>query len=391
MSSQEYPLPPELLNDDPDGFAWSVWHDRTPKLIQQIKDANVYGPTQLRNLDLLLEQIQVGAMTALDTRAGDREVWEEWGAEYFGRPWTEAPFLWSESYFYRCLLQAVGFFDPGPWRGVDPFAPLKEAELRDPKLQSELEALGDLESRSPEERGQVKLLSALWGNRADLGFKIGSAFHAVADNADQLVSDDSADIWKNLSSEASVILVADNAGRELMADLLLIDHLLEESLAASVSLHLKPYPYYVSDATGRDLVDCMRRLNEAGGTASVIYRRLCEAVADGSLSIDVHDFYCAPWSYHRMPASLRSAVGQASLVLLKGDLNYRRLIGDRHWLPTTSFHEVTRYFPTPVAALRTLKSDAVVGIEPRLLESLEASSEFWRTNGRFGLIQASTR
>ena len=36
---------------------------------------------------------------------------------------------WSESYFYRRVLDAVGFFEPGPWRGVDPFAPLKRAEL----------------------------------------------------------------------------------------------------------------------------------------------------------------------------------------------------------------------------------------------------------------------
>ena len=33
-------LPPELLNNDPQGFAWGVWHDRTPKLVTQIRDAH---------------------------------------------------------------------------------------------------------------------------------------------------------------------------------------------------------------------------------------------------------------------------------------------------------------------------------------------------------------
>jgi hypothetical protein len=62
--------PPELLNSDPDGFAWGVWH----------------------------------------------AAWSAWGAGLFGRPWLDAPFLWSESYFYRRLLDATGFFGPGPWR-----------------------------------------------------------------------------------------------------------------------------------------------------------------------------------------------------------------------------------------------------------------------------------
>lgn len=41
-------LPPELLNNDPGGFAWGVSHERTPKLIAQIQDAHPYGSTQRR-------------------------------------------------------------------------------------------------------------------------------------------------------------------------------------------------------------------------------------------------------------------------------------------------------------------------------------------------------
>lgn len=46
-------LPPELLNNDPRGFAWGVWHDRTPKLITQVRDGHPYGPDQRRALDSL--------------------------------------------------------------------------------------------------------------------------------------------------------------------------------------------------------------------------------------------------------------------------------------------------------------------------------------------------
>ena len=238
--------------------------------------------------------------------------------------------------------------------------------------------------------GQLKLLGALWGNRADLGFRIQTVQDPTGAVDDQILRDDSADLWKHLSAKATVIVIADNAGRELIADLLLVDHLLERNLAGSISLHLKTYPYYVSDATTGDLVSCLRRLTDAGGAAAAVSQRLHETMADGRLTAYVNDFYCAPWSYHRMPASLRHAFEHASIVVMKGDLNYRRLVGDRRWSPSTPFEEVTDYFPAPVVALRTLKSDVVVGLEPELLERLDMTAESWRTNGRFGLIQANT-
>jgi hypothetical protein len=89
-----------------------------------------------------------------------------------------------------------------------------------------------------------------------------------------------------------------------------------------------------------------------------------------------------------MPADLAEEFRTSSLTLLKGDLNYRRLVGDRAWPQTTPFTEVTAYFPSRVAALRTLKSDVVTGIDPATLARLDASGRDWRTDGTHGLIQA---
>ena len=50
-------LPPELLNSDPDGFAWGVWHERTPRLVGQVAAAHPYGPGQRQALDDLLAEI----------------------------------------------------------------------------------------------------------------------------------------------------------------------------------------------------------------------------------------------------------------------------------------------------------------------------------------------
>ena len=77
----------------------------------------------------------------------------------------------------------------------------------------------------------------------------------------------------------------------------------------------------------------------------------------------------------------------ADLVILKGDANYRRLLGDAHWPPTTSFAAVTGYFPAPLVALRTLKAEIIVGLQPGQVERLQAEDPAWLVNGRRGLIQ----
>lgn len=48
---------------------------------------------------------------------------------------------------------------------------------------------------------------------------------------------------------------------------------------------------------------------------------------------------------------------ESSMVFVKGDANYRRLIGDRLWPTDTPFSEVASYFPTRLCALRTLKAE----------------------------------
>jgi hypothetical protein len=384
-------LPPELLNNDPHGFAWGVWHDRTPRLVTQIRDAHPYRPVQRRRLEALLEEISSGPVEPLGPEAHDHEIWNSWGQDYFHKPWLELPFLWSEAYFYRRLLDAVGFFEDGPWYWVDPFGYLKTAELRDPALEPDLVALDDLERRSAEEQGRAKLLASLWGNRADLGFRIGKTAGPDHPGSMRLVADHSPELWAALGPSASAVLVTDNAGRELLADLVLIDHLLQNGQAAAITLHVKPLPYYVSDATSNDVVACLRRLADTPGSSSQIARRLLAAAAEGTFGLFTHEFYCAPWSYHRMPADLAAQFGQASLTIMKGDLNYRRLVGDRHWPPATPFTDMASYFPGPVAALRTLKSDVITGIDPSVSTSLDATGQHWRTDGAHGLIQVRRR
>lgn len=261
------PTPPVLLGNQPGSFPHSVLAERHPAIIRQVREAFPYEPGQHRALDDLLANCTKGEIEPLPADAHDRDLWETWGlGEYTGRSWFDVPWLWSESWFYRRLLQAVGYFGPGPWQGIDPFRPFKLAELDSAETDEELAALDDLANRPAGEQAQALLHGSLWGNRADLGFRLSAEGARDADAAPGLVADDSDRLWSLLggTGTGTLCLVADNAGRELVPDLLLIAHLLAHGRIGRAVLHVKPYPYYVSDATTADVVDALRRLTGAG-------------------------------------------------------------------------------------------------------------------------------
>jgi hypothetical protein len=392
MSEAEAPV---IVSDDPASFPHSVLAERHPALVTRILDTLPYGPEQRAALTALLDNHLKGVVEPLDPGARDADRWEEWGLpEHVGRSWFAVPFLWAESYFYRRLLEALGHFGAGPWRGVDPFRPFKLAELDTPGTDGELAALDLLAGLPEPERATALLHGSLWGNRADLGFRLSTDSghghghgHGDPRTDSRLVADDSEELW-SLLPVGTLCLVADNAGRELIPDLLLIDHLLRHGRAERAVLHVKPYPYYVSDATTADVLDAVDRLHRVPGEAGAAGRRLWSALAGGRLAVRAHPFSCAPLPYADMPDDLRREFAAADLTVLKGDLNYRRLVGDRLWPPTTPFAAPTAYFPGPVAALRTLKSDVITGLDPRTETALvEAEGQRWRTSGAHALIQ----
>ncbi len=396
-----------ITGADEGSFARSVLAERHPALIRQVREATAYPPEQQRRLDALLEEIAGGVVAPLPAGAHDADRWVAWGQEYVGRSWYEVPFLWAESYFYRRLLDAVGYFGPGAWQRIDPFGPFKRAELSGPEVEEELAALDEVAALPPDEQDRALLVGALWGNRADLGFRLsaGAAPHlADGPGSERVIADDSDALWRHLRhprqpagpaasagpAPATVRVLTDNAGRELIPDLLLADHLLQTRRAAAIVLHVKPYPYFVSDATTADVADCLRRIAEAPGHAGRIGARLREAVGRGRLTVRAHPFACAPLPYADMPGDLRAELAGATLTIAKGDLNYRRLVGDRMWAATTPFARLTSYFPGPLVALRTLKCDVAVGLDPRTVAGLDANGERWRTSGAYAVIHFSS-
>lgn len=378
--------PPLITIEEPGSFAWRVFHERHPAMIAQLCAAHPFGPDVRDALTVLLRETTAGFVKPLEDNAPDQDVWAAWTAERIGRPWAESSFLWAESYFFRKLLAATGFFAPGPWRGVDPFAPMKRAELTSVATTETLKALDKLPGLGPAERDAAVVQAAVWGNQADLAFQLSAGTGTAGAG---LVTGSNEEFWSLFGVPGAVHLVADNAAGELSADLVLVDRLLATGRAEQVVLHVKPHPYYVSDATPNDVLEVLHHLSGLPGEAGAVGRRVQESLREGRIEVRAHPFFCAPLDFAEMPEDLRADFASATVTIFKGDLNYRRLVGDRRWPASRSFTGSVSHFPGALAALRVLKSEAVVGLDPDTVVALDAEGGPWRTKGSHALIQTS--
>merc|ERR1712048_1198635 len=95
-----------------------------------------------------------------------------------------------------------------------------------------------------------------------------------------------------------------------------------------------------------------------------------------------------------LPSDLRATYEEAAVVILKGDANYRRLLGDLHWPYDTDFSAYAQSFwPSPgLISLRTMKSGVALGIPAEAQEEAKlARPDDWLTSGVYGQVLASSR
>jgi hypothetical protein len=73
--------------------------------------------------------------------------------------------------------------------------------------------------------------------------------------------------------------------------------------------------------------------------------------------------------------------------LLKGDANYRRVLGDCPWPFDAPFGDVASEFPAPLCCLRTLKAELGCGMAPPKTAAAAAADATWLVDGKWGVVQ----
>ncbi len=387
-------LPPPLMTSDEGSFAQDTFRNRLPAMLDELCRLNPF-PVEIRAaLMALKSEITHGIpVRRLAENTPDRPEWDEVWSRFLGRSWLQLPWYPAEAYFYRRVLEATRYFQPGPWQGRDPFAPQKQRELApdSPSWASFEQAL----SRLPTERlprFNALLLLDLWGNRADLSIQeVAESVHAglVAEEDERLLIDHRPQVLELFARRLPprrVDFILDNAGLELLFDLALADHLLNTWHVPRVVFHLKPQPFFVSDAMPADVMAALEAIRRRPRIAPLA-SRLENAIASGRLLLTTHHFWVSAYGFAGMPADLRQELAGSHLVILKGDANYRRLLDDRRWPPTDSLEERTRYFPAPFVTLRTAKAEVIVDLTEERVAELDARDPRWRINGQYGLIR----
>lgn len=375
-----------LMTSEPGSFARSTIVERKPQIIQQVIKDNDYPPEIVETLWAFQQEIARGLVQPLDGRASDTGFWNQEMAAYRDRTWLELPWYLAETYFYRRLLAAVRYIEPGLWQGHDPFGLQKRIQEQE-AVSWLIENWRQLAGTEPLVMLEVLLLSCLWGNRADLSNlsvrEQATAGLAARQERHNILIDHTEAVVALLAAGLERIdFVNDNAGRELLFDLALADFLLSQGLVGEVVFHLKDRPFFVSDAMPQDAQTLLRLLR-----SEELGKRLDDHLLAGRLVLRDNPFWTSCLMFYQMPPALTAELGRPELVVLKGDVNYRRLLGDRHWPHTARMEEIVTCFPAPLLVLRTLKGEIMVGLEPGRAEALSARDPAWLINGKRGIVQ----
>ncbi|KAG6587237.1 uncharacterized protein IUM83_02744 [Phytophthora cinnamomi] len=404
----------EIYTNVPGTFANESYVTRLPGLVRDCVAHNRdrFSDEQCQRLLQLADDMVNDAVIPLPSQfpleSAKSPISAQWEALLTskGYTWQNSPWFLCEQYMFHLVLLLTEYYSTG----VDPFHPMKVAELQEETpwalLQTAVGLSAQEEASSQSHHDQLKrfMKLCLWGNKADGCYKEVKDTISGADASlefdDELLLVDHSDRVITFLEQASesgdpqklgIQYINDNSGTELLLDLALADHCLAHAWCGKVTLNVKAEPMYVSDATPADVHEHIDEMQRESRTPEVqaLGKRLAGYVKNEQLVVRPDIFWNRYTYYWEMPIELQNRLArEATLVIIKGDLNYRRLLGDRMWPPSTRVEEAVPFFPAPFVSLRTLKSDPVVAIPADIVDKLEKEDVQWRYNGKRGTIQS---
>lgn len=377
-----------IRTDSSNAFAHRTIRERIPGILRETQQLNPDYPAPIHKAldDLHDALVNDMPMTMLDLPAPDYDDWLPEYRQHEGETWQGTWWFFAELYFYRQLMQAVRWWETGR----DPFAPKKTEEYASPQLWQLLESALAVDGET-ENRLAALIEFALWGNRIDLSYALAASHGSEIQEEDLLVDERERVIEHLMRRRGTVHIIADNAGSEITMDLVLAAALLEEQVVDEVVLHLKLHPTFVSDATVPDVNAFIAQTvsGRHGKPVEHFGNLLQTQLISGRLRLAPDAYWNSSRFLRDLPPRLAQGFRGSSLAIIKGDANYRRMVDDIIWPADMPMQDVVDYFPCPLLALRTLKSDPVVGLPAGLADQLDTIDDQWRVNGRRGILQTT--
>ena len=313
-------------------FVADTMAKRIPIIVRNAGDG--FDAETVTRLDAISRAIAAGAPMVVDLGNWPFAGGEEFPQRVNGRRISDAPFFDFEFWMYFRILEAVRFADTR----ADPFRTTKHRDLERHLAWAD-EALRRVSTLAD------GLRMSLDANAHDLS-QIGSPAERYEIGREALDVD--------ATSIKRLNIIADNFGGEFVADLVLAVVAAEAGI--EVVLHVKQLPMFVSDVTADDVTILFDRLPKDG-----FGKRLQTAVQRGGIHTAAHAFWSSPKFLDRLPVD-ELGQGAGTLNVLKGDLNFRRAIGDVSVAVETPFQDLALLPAAPMLSLRSIKSYCLAGM-----------------------------
>lgn len=448
-------IPDPYKNDDRQSFAWPSARRRWPTIlttaiddvhrtvvstsddeVDKIKEGKqiITGLTELKYAiqhDRPIEPLPETEDVASDVKDYNQEL-----KRLGPLTWLSAPWLYSECFMYRYIHTL--FERSTRWKKYDVFSRQKNDTFQKSasgvvELAKRYRQLSDqLAEETPD---HLKVLFrefvdiSLWGNATDLSLLTTISLDDIQSlqgeesrkkNEKNILAIDTEKGWKAVSKAngGRIDFVLDNAGFELYADFMLVLFLLDSKLADTVVLHSKSLPWFVSDTLPHDvgfLLSALRTKSFFGQQGEdnrieldYLAQRLSQYMEDGHIIVRPNNFWTSFSLYWEINENgkyggekIWQDFKQSKLVIFKGDLNHRKLLGDLKWPRTTSFLDSIGPLAKngiPLLSLRTIKGDTLSGLaegtQERLDEEWSAGGHTekggWAYSGKYAVIQFSS-
>lgn len=219
---------------------------------------------------------------------------------------------------------------------------------------------------------------------------------------EELLVNQTLDIWNCINvadkSEKIIDIINDNSGYELLCDFVLADFIIRHKLAKKIRFRVKAIGWFISDVLPSDF---NYTINELKNHDKAVLRNAGKQwdnyIKSGQFVLvePADHFFTSPFEYYKMEKiapTLYRSIAEAHLAIFKGDLNYRKLLADINWDPTTDFRtSLSGFEPTNLCALRTIKADLISGLKPNVAEDLWEKDEHWMATGKYGVIQFASK
>lgn len=203
---------------------------------------------------------------------------------------------------------------------------------------------------------------------------------------------------RNLKEKTQVNYLIDNSGVEFFTDLTFAYVLIRVSPINQITLHINKLPVFVSDVIASDYLHMMnlvdnyiieKKLNDYEDAIELIKNKK----KNGEILIRPDFIWNMPTPYKDLAENYTEIFSsKKSILIIKGDLNYRRLIEDKNW----NFKEkitkfVKGYISCPTLLVRSIKSDLIIDFYEKQGQNKkkkwEEKDKYWKEYGEYGVIR----